>query len=432
MPQPGQPSPEALLQRASQAMRAGDFGTAERACRAVLQTQPNHPAATHMLGGIALKAGHAEAGIDLLRRTVAVAPGYGEAWGSLGQALVDTNDVGGAEEAFQNALKAKPEYWPAISGLAAIWKGAGKTDQARAALERAVDTFPQRPGPAFELANLLQEQGAHAAAVDAYSEALGRAPKFVAARSNRASARLKAGDAAGALEDADAYLATGTKSANVVAYRVLALQMLGRVDEARAWDDIQTMVYPATPEAEPGFNEKLVADIKAHPRLTGEWDNTQRAIRQGKMVLDLARDPTPTIAKFLSMIRSTVDRLRDGLPDQADHPFLGAKPAKYEMSVWANILSSGGQQAPHIHNYGWLSGTYYPTLPDTINDDSDAGWISFGSPGYGLPSPDGLETRSLKPLPGSMFMFPSYLWHHTIPLETGEERISIAFDIVPV
>ena len=36
-----------------------------------------------------------------------------------------------------------------------------------------------------------------------------------------------------------------------------------------------------------------------------------------------------------------------------------------------------------------------------------------------------------KPTPGAMFLFPSYLWHHTVPLETGAERVSIAFDIVP-
>ena len=429
---PGQQNSTALLQRASQAMQAGDLGTAERACRAVLKAEPSNPGATHMLGGIALRAGHTQAGIDLLRRTVAAAPGYGEAWGSLGKALAETDDRDGAEEAFQQALKARPEYWPAISGLADIWKGKGETAKAQSALEQAVDAFPQRPAPPFELANILQEQGNHGGAIKAYSVALSRNPNFTAALSNRAAARLKAGDPGGALEDADAYLATGTKSANVVAYRVLALQWLGRGEEAKDWDDVATMVYPATPAAEPGFTEKLVSDIRLHPRLTQDWDQTQRAIRDGQVVLDLARDPTPTIAKFLSMIRAEVDALRDSLPDKPGHPFFGAKPKKYEMSVWANILASGGQQAAHIHNYGWLSGTYYPTLPKTITDDSDAGWISFGTPGYGLPAPEGIANRSLKPMGGSMFMFPSYLWHHTIPLETGEERISIAFDIVPV
>jgi len=428
---PGSTDSAPLLLRASRAMQSGDLATAERTCRAVLKAEPNHSGALHMLGLIAVRAGHAQAGIELLRKAVAIAPRYGEAWSSLGKALADNDDTAAAEEAFHRALAAHPQYWPAESGLAAVWNAAGLIDKARDLLSNAVAAHLDNAAPPFELANLLQEQGDHAGAIRGYSEALVRNPKLVAARSNRAAARLKAGDAAGALEDADAYLATGAKSANVVAYRVLALQSLDRRDDARDWDDVNTMVYPATPAAEPGFAAQLEADIRAHPRLTGSWDPAMRAIRGGKVALDLARDPTPTIAAFLAMIRAEVDALRDRLPDRPGHPFFGAKPAKYRMSVWGNILSPGNHQAAHIHNYGWVSGTYYPTLPATISDASDAGWISFGTPGYGLPVPPALATRTLKPVAGSMFMFPSYLWHHTVPLETGEDRVSIAFDIVP-
>ncbi len=412
-------------------MQSGDLATAERSCRAALKAEQNHPGALHLLGLIAVRAGHAQAGIELLRQAVAIAPRYGEAWSSLGRALADNGDTAGAEQAFHQALAARPHYWPAESGLAAAWKAAGLIDKARDLLADAVAAHLDHGAPPFELANLLQEQGDPTGAIRGYSEALARNPKLVAAHSNRAAARLKAGDAAGALEDADAYLATGAKSANVVAYRVLALQWLGRWDEARDLADVANMIYPATPAAEPGFAERLEADIRAHPRLTQDWDPAKRAIRGGQVVLDLARDPTPTIAAFLAMIRAEVEALRDRLPDRPGHPFFGAKPADYGMSVWANILAPGNYQAAHIHNYGWVSGSYYPTLPATISDASDAGWISFGTPGYGLPGPPALATRSLKPTAGSMFMFPSYLWHHTVPLETGEERVSIAFDIVP-
>lgn len=431
MSRPQSTDPAPLLRRAAQALQSGDLATAERSSRAVLKSVPNHPGALHLLGLIGVRAGHVQAGIELLRNAVAVAPRYGEAWTSLGRALADSADTAGAEHAFHQALAARPNHWPAQSGLAAVWKAEGRIAEARDQLTDAIVAHPDQAAPPFELGNLLQEQGDHAEAIRCYSEALARDPKLTAARSNRASARLKSGDAVGALEDADAYLAAGVKSANVVAYRVLALQWLGRLDEAREWANVATMVYSATPAAEPGFTERLEADIRAHPQLTDDSDPSKRAIRRGQVVVDLTRDPTPTIAAFLAMIRTEVGALRNRLPDRPGHPFFGAKPAAYGMSVWANILAPGGHQAAHVHNYGWLSGVYYPSLPETISDASDAGWISFGTPGYGLPSPPELETRNLKPAVGSMFMFPSYLWHHTVPLETGEERVSIAFDIVP-
>lgn len=421
-----------MLLNASRALQAGDVAMAERICRAVLKTEPDHPGALHLLGGVALRAGHTEAGIELLRKTVAVAPGYGEAWGSLGNALAEHGDAAAAEDAFRRALAVRPQYWPATRGLAAVLNITGQTDTARTLLTEAVSAHPERAAPALELGNLLQELGDPLEAIAAYSEALVRNPESTAALSNRAAARLKTGDAQGALEDAEAYLATGAKSANVVAYRVLALRWLGRAQEAQEWDDVATMVHTAAPTADAGFGAQLEADIRSHPRLSQDWDEGKRAIRGGQVLLDLARDPTPAIAAFLSMIRIEVDALRDRIEDRPGHPFYGAKPARYDMSVWANILAPGGQQTAHIHNYGWLSGTYYPTVPATITDDSEAGWISFGPPGYSLPSPPDIRIRTLKPVAGCMFLFPSYLWHHTVPLKSGDDRISIAFDIVPV
>ena len=426
---PADPGP--LLQRAGQALQAGDLATAERSCRAALKAAPNHPGALHLLGLTGVRAGHAETGIDLMRKAVAIAPGYAEALTNLGRALADRGSLDEAERAFRQALAARPRHWPAESGLAGAMKAAGRVSEAQDLLAAAAEAHADNATPPFELANLRQEQGDFAGAIEAYGEALARSPTLNAARSNRAAARLKAGDAAAALEDAEAYLASGAKSANVVAYRVLALQFLGRQEEAREWADVARMVYPATPAAEPGFAGRLEAEIRNHPDLIGDWDPTKRAARGGKVVPDLTRNQTPAIQQFLAMIRAEVEGLRDRLPERPGHPFFGAKPETYKMIVWANILDPGGHQSAHIHNYGWLSGVFYPSLPADITDSSEAGWISFGTPGYGLPSPSGLETRTLKPSPGGMFLFPSYLWHHTVPLETGAERISIAFDIVP-
>ena len=36
-----------------------------------------------------------------------------------------------------------------------------------------------------------------------------------------------------------------------------------------------------------------------------------------------------------------------------------------------------------------------------------------------------------KPEPGMLVLFPSYMWHGTIPFVTGDSRLTIAFDIVP-
>ncbi len=423
--------PTLLLQRAAAALRAADLATAERSCRMVLKVAPNHPGALHLLGLVARRAGHQGPAIDLFRKAVAAAPRYAEAWANLGGSLLDRGETVEARQAFERALAARPQYWPAESGLARALAASGETAAAVRLLQASAAAHPELAAPSLELGNLLQTESRLPEAIDAYTEALARGPALNAARSNRAAARLKAGDADGALADADAYLASGAKSANVVAYRVLALQWLGETDAARYWADVETMIYRITPDVGPGFADQLEADIRTHQHLIDDWDPRLRAARGGKVIPDLTRDPTPTIAAFLETVRRSVDKLAIGLPSQPDHPFFGAKPDAYRMIVWANILASGGHQAAHIHNYGWISGVYYPSVPADIDGKSDAGWLSFGRPGYDLPAPPQLETRSVKPEAGAMVLFPSYLWHHTVPLETGAERLSIAFDVVP-
>ena len=106
---------------------------------------------------------------------------------------------------------------------------------------------------------------------------------------------------------------------------------------------------------------------------------------------------------------------------------------KYELSIWGTVLEGEGFQAPHIHPSGWLSGVYYPQVPKVVEDeDNKYGWIEFGQPGPEYHFSKKTELRLIKPEPGIMVMFPSYMFHRTIPFQSDETRISIAFDVVPV
>ena len=72
-------------------------------------------------------------------------------------------------------------------------------------------------------------------------------------------------------------------------------------------------------------------------------------------------------------------------------------------------------------------------LPEAIGaaDDGAAGWIAFGRPPahFHLDVPP--KVTPVRPEEGLMLLFPSYLYHHTIPFESAGARISIAFDVLP-
>ena len=112
----------------------------------------------------------------------------------------------------------------------------------------------------------------------------------------------------------------------------------------------------------------------------------------------------------------------------AHFPYLTALSSRLRANVWGIVMRTGGHQVAHIHPTAWVSGVYYPRVPDSINDQSDAGWIEFGRTGREFPDDFEPAIRTVKPKEGLMLLFPSYLYHRTIPLQNDKERISIAFD----
>ncbi|HET6912296.1 MAG TPA: putative 2OG-Fe(II) oxygenase, partial [Rhodanobacteraceae bacterium] len=60
------------------------------------------------------------------------------------------------------------------------------------------------------------------------------------------------------------------------------------------------------------------------------------------------------------------------------------------------------------------------------------GWLQLGEPGFKTQPPLPPE-RFVKPEPGLLALFPSYMWHGTIPFsgDDGQSRLTIAFDVVP-
>jgi uncharacterized protein (TIGR02466 family) len=101
-------------------------------------------------------------------------------------------------------------------------------------------------------------------------------------------------------------------------------------------------------------------------------------------------------------------------------------------SLWVNILEPGGQHAAHIHPQSIVSGTYYVTLP------KGAAGLKFEDPrlpqmmAAPMRKPKALKPNrsfvEMKPLPGQLLLWESYL-RHEVPVTKGKgERISVSFN----
>jgi uncharacterized protein (TIGR02466 family) len=104
-------------------------------------------------------------------------------------------------------------------------------------------------------------------------------------------------------------------------------------------------------------------------------------------------------------------------------------PKTTRVVSWANILSTGDWQAPHMHpTVGNLaSGVYYVEMPDKPKPE---GCIEFLNP-HPVSHHHGISlTRRLHPKPGDLIIFPPYYIHYVYPFKGDGDRIIIAFDVV--
>ena len=90
-----------------------------------------------------------------------------------------------------------------------------------------------------------------------------------------------------------------------------------------------------------------------------------------------------------------------------------------------------GFHTKHLHPAGWISSAYYVAIPDAVQRGyGQEGWLKFGEPNFdcGLKEP---IRRTVQPAPGLLVLFPSYIWHGTLPFHSSQSRTTIAFDVVP-
>ncbi len=178
------------------------------------------------------------------------------------------------------------------------------------------------------------------------------------------------------------------------------------------------------------FNSALAQHVCNHPTLVYELAHT--STRKGRHTGDLLRGPKGPIAALEILINSAVEDYVRALTEDSGHPVAAAAPTNWQLSVWSVVLEGAGHQIPHIHESGWLSGVYYPKVPDAVSASPDkaAGWIEFGRPHdlYRAKRPPAV--RLIQPREGLMVLFPSYFFHGTIPTGSQDTRVSIAFDII--
>ncbi|WEY38670.1 tetratricopeptide repeat protein [Paraburkholderia sp. SUR17] len=254
-----------LLNTALAHHQAGRLGDAHSLYQQILRVQPKHPDALHFMGLLACQLAQHEAGIVLIRESIAANPSpiyynnlgnmlrehgqlpdaidayrqaiarkrdYAEAHNNLGNALRESGDTAGAMQSCAQAIELRPGYAEAYSNLGNALKDMGQLDAAAASYRKAIAAKRDFSEAHNNLGNVLKAQGQIEAAIACYRAAIALSPQLAVAHDSLAGALMHQGDIDGAIESYRHVAALQPQVA--AAHNTLgnALNAAGRVGEA--------------------------------------------------------------------------------------------------------------------------------------------------------------------------------------------------------
>lgn len=160
----------------------------------------------------------------------------------------------------------------------------------------------------------------------------------------------------------------------------------------------------------------------------------EQSVRQGSQTSGrLFGHPDGVVAAAACALQDAAERWLRTLPDDPRHPFLARRRSHVRtVGSWSVKLWSAGHHANHIHQEGWLSSAFYVALPPVMDamPEMRQGWLQLGQPMSEL-GLDLAPRRLLRPRAGRLALFPSYMWHGTVPFHDDQPRMTIAFDMQP-
>ncbi len=179
------------------------------------------------------------------------------------------------------------------------------------------------------------------------------------------------------------------------------------------------------------FNSALIEHLRRHRDL--RFDYNSLSCHNGQTSGEILIEPKGPVHLLESIIERAGHAYRERLSG-ASHPWVDGAPGELQLSAWCTVLRSQGYQHGHIHPSAWLWASTTcacrrraPRSRRATPMTSRAGSNSVANPGH-YPDGDQGEIRTIPPAPGTLVLFPSFVYHRTIPFDSDDERITIAFD----
>jgi len=483
-----------ILQHAEDAIKLGEFKEAEANFKKALILKPDTAEIYYNLATIQQALNSLDDAEANFKKAIRLKPNFAKAHSNLGAVLNKLTKYNDAILCFQKAIKLKPNYALAYNNLGATFHKIVKFDDAETYLKKAIELKPDYADAYLNIGNTQKELGKLEEAEISTKKAMSLDSKNITAYSNLSlilkelgrleEAKVNCIKAIGLKnDDAKSHYILGSLLYEQKHYKKAAKHftlsdysmsksyllrcLFKNDDQSTFYNELDRLIKNGENNAVIGslisqseikygvsrvnpfcknplnyilktdlikknyfnkaFNQNII-DILSDNKIKKK--TTQKLLNNGvQTVGNIFGQKNDVINEIKKIIYLEIEAYRSHFKN-SNEGFLKEWPNNHDLIGWLVSMKNGGNIKPHMHEYGWISGSIYINVPPKVKMESGNLVVCIESDEHKINQNNKFK-KSIDVVTGSFCLFPSSLHHYTVPFESEEDRIVLAFDIIP-
>ncbi len=402
----------------------GNLQEAEISTRKAIQLNPDFADAHFNLGNILRGLNNLQQAEISTRKAIQLNPDLVEAHSNLGGILTDLGNLQEAEISTRKAIQLNPDFADAHFNLGIILETIGKIEEAIFHSKKSVELKPEDEKLLISLTHILCSQKNYELALKYLSNkksdachslylgcllSLDREEEFDKKYKELSKNNICNADIGGIAEHAN--IIYEKRYTSTFCNEAIKYVLIDKINEG-------------------SLSEKHLNELIEFSKVTQYKERSQGLLTNGAQSSgNLFLLDYPFIKAIKMALEDKIKKYKTKFKD-SEQGFINNWPEKYELSAWLINMKTGGFLAPHNHEYGWITGSFYLQVPK-LSKNEDAGSIAFSYQGPRYPHKEKDFKLTIQKIENrDICIFPSSLFHHTIPFKSSEERICFVFDLV--
>ena len=380
------------------------------------------------LGGTLKELGRLEEALARYTKAIALEYDFAEAHYNLGITLQELGRLVEAETSYIRAIALKPDYAAAHNNLGGTLTELGRFSEAEERFTQAIALKPDYAKAHSNLGNTLQELNRLDEAAASYTRAMAIEPKNLRTHNQLLLCLFLQDKMSDFFNELDYLISQGKPSAIIGSLTCRSALKYGLEKPNLFCSKPLNYVLHNSLSTRYDFEKIFRQKVRSILNRTQISNRRQILLVNGNQtsgnIFEIKNEATKEIQ---DIIRIEVEEYKRRFKDSGEG-LIKKMPVNYSLHGWLISMKSGGNLKPHIHTEAWLSGSIYINVPRKLKVDSGNLGVAIGKDSDATNKRRN-EKKIIDVVTGSMVLFPASLMHYTIPFESKEERIVLAFDV---